>query len=192
MLCLIRHGETEWSHSGRHTGLTDLPLTADGARCATAVGAALAGRPFARVWTSPLQRARRTCELAGFAVQAVIDDRLVEWDYGDYEGLLTSEIRQERPGWSLFRDGCPGGESVEQAVARAASFLQHAGAEPEGVLIFSSGHFLRLLTTVWLGCDPQFADHLPLGTGSISRLEHDVKHGVPALQLWNHQPSFPP
>lgn len=192
MICLVRHGETEWSRSGRHTGLTDLPLTADGERCAGAVGAALAGKRFARVWSSPLKRAHRTCELAGFAAQAVVDDGLVEWDYGDYEGRLTSEIQQERPGWSLFRDGCPGGESVPQAVERAASFLKRAGAEQEGLLIFSSGHFLRLLTTVWLGRDPQFADHLLLGTGSISKLEFDVKHGVPALQLWNHQPALMP
>ncbi len=188
MICLIRHGETEWSRSGRHTGLTDLPLTAEGERCAATVGEALAGKRFTTVWTSPLQRARHTCELAGFGQVATVDPGLVEWDYGDYEGRMTPDILTDRPGWSLFRDGCPGGESVAQVRARAESFLQRAGAEPDGILIFSSGHFLRMLTTVWLECEPLFADRLVLGTGSLSLLEYDKRHAVRALRLWNHQP----
>lgn len=188
MIYLIRHGETEWSRSGRHTGLTDLPLTADGERSARTVGTALAGKQFSKVWTSPLQRAKHTCELAGFSEVATVDQGLVEWDYGDYEGRMLPDIQAERPGWSLFRDGCPGGESVAQVRSRAESFLQRAGTEPDGILIFSSGHFLRMITTVWLECEPLFAERLVLGTGSLSLLEYDARHSVRALRLWNHQP----
>ena len=188
MICLVRHGETAWSRDGRHTGRTDVPLTPAGERGARALAAALAGRVFARVWTSPLQRARRTCELAGFAALATIDDGLVEWDYGDYEGRTTASILLERPTWSLFRDGCPGGEDAQEVGARAAAFLARAGAVDDGILVFSSGHLLRMLATTWLRCDPWFADHLPLGTASLSVLGHEAQRATPALLLWNHQP----
>ena len=191
MICLVRHGETEWSRDGRHTGRTDVPLTRDGELAATAIAQALAGRAFAQVWTSPLQRARRTCELAGFGGVAKSDDGLLEWDYGDYEGRTGARIREERPAWSLFRDGCPGGERPQQVAERAESFLARAGDPRDGILVFSSGHLLRLLATVWLRCEPRFADHLPLDTASISILDHDSRHAVQTIALWNHLPGAP-
>ena len=191
MICLVRHGETEWSRDGRHTGRTDVPLTRDGELAATAIAQALAGRAFAQVWTSPLQRARRTCELAGFGGVAKSDDGLLEWDYGDYEGRTGARIREERPSWSLFRDGCPGGERPQEVAERAESFLARAGDPRDGILVFSSGHLLRLLTTVWLRCEPRFADHLPLDTASISILDHDPRHAVQTITLWNYQPGVP-
>ncbi len=153
-LYLARHGETAWSLSGQHTGLTDLPLTERGERNARNLGPRLAGLTFAKVFTSPLQRATRTCELAGFAAAAEVDRDLVEWDYGDYEGLRTAEIHDKRPEWKLFRDGCPGGESPDQIGARADRVVGRVRAVKGDVLIFSSGHFLRVLAARWLGLEP--------------------------------------
>src|SRR5580692_1348480 len=152
---LARHGETAWSLTGQHTGLTDLPLTERGQRNARRLGERLAGLGFAKVFTSPLQRASRTCELAGFGVVAEVDRDLVEWNYGNYEGLRTVEIHAKRPGWDLFRDGCPEGESPDQVGARADRVVGRVRTIKGDVLIFSSGHFLRVLTARWLGLEPQ-------------------------------------
>src|SRR5215475_14484582 len=148
---LVRHGETAWTISGQHTGLTDLPLTERGERTARRLGERLKGLKFAKVWTSPLQRAARTCELAGFGAVAEVDRDLVEWDYGEYEGRRTVEIRAERPGWELFRDGAPGGESPKQVSERADRIVRRVRAISGDVLIFTSGHFMRVLATRWLG-----------------------------------------
>ncbi len=142
---LARHGETAWSLSGQHTGRTDLPLTERGERNARALGRRLRGLRFAKVFTSPLKRAVRTCELAGFGAAAEIDPDLVEWDYGQYEGLRTADIHAERPDWQLFRDGCPGGETPEQVGARADRVIERLRAVRGDVLVFSHGHFLRVL-----------------------------------------------
>src|SRR5437867_3391824 len=142
---LVRHGETAWSLTGQHTGLTDLPLTERGERNARRLGERLAGLAFAKVFTSPLERAARTCELSGFGTVAEVDPNLVEWNYGKYEGLRTMEIQAERPHWQLFRDGCPGGESPDQVGARADRVVSRARAIKGAALIFSSGHFLRML-----------------------------------------------
>ena len=182
---LARHGETEWSLNGRHTGLTDLPLTKRGERNARRLGERLVGIPFAKVFTSPLQRAVRTCELAGFAATAEVDRDLVEWDYGKYEGLRTAEIRAKRPGWELFRDGCPGGESPEQVAARADRVVNRLRAMQGNVLIFSSGHFLRMLAARWLGLEPATGRLFMLITASLSALgyEHDLSQ--PVIRLWD-------
>ncbi|MGA8754747.1 MAG: histidine phosphatase family protein, partial [Stellaceae bacterium] len=147
---LARHGETAWSLSGQHTGRTDLPLTQRGERNARALGERLRGMVFAKVFTSPLQRAMRTCELAGFGAIAEIDSHLVEWDYGPYEGRRTAEIHAERPDWQLFRDGCPGGESPDQVGARANQVIADVRGVHGDALLFSSGHFLRVLAARWL------------------------------------------
>jgi len=157
-LYIARHGETAWSLSGQHTRLTDLPLTERGQSNARRLGNQLRGRSFAHVFTSPLQRARRTCELAGFGAEAEVDRDLLEWNYGDYEGLRTAEIHAKRPGWELFRDGCPGGESAGDVGARADRMVDRVRAVQQDVLIFSSGHFLRVLAARWLGLDPRLAN----------------------------------
>jgi probable phosphoglycerate mutase len=182
---LARHGETEWSLSGQHTGLTDLPLTERGERNALQLGKRLKGLTFAKVLTSPLQRARRTCMLAGFGNLAETDSNLVEWNYGKYEGLRSSEILKERPDWQLFRDGCPGGESPAEVGARAAHVVDRVRAVSGSVLLFSSGHFLRVLTARWLGLESQAGKFLLLSTASLSVLgyEHDVAE--PVIRLWN-------
>ena len=144
---LARHGETAWTISGQHTGLTDLPLTDRGERTARRLGERLKGLAFSKVLTSPLQRAARTCELAGFKRVAEVDKDLVEWDYGEYEGRRTVEIRAERPDWELFRDGCPGGESPQQVSVRADRIVGRVRSVPGNVLLFTSGHFLRVLAT---------------------------------------------
>ena len=184
-LVLARHGETEWSLSGQHTGLTDLPLTERGERNARQLGQRLKGRAFARVFTSPLQRARRTCELAGFGAAAQADRDLVEWNYGQYEGKRTKEITAERPGWQLFRDGCPGGESPEEVGARADRVVGRVRAIAGKVLIFSSGHFLRVLAARWLGIEPAGGRFFLLSTASLSELgyEHDLSE--PVIRFWN-------
>lgn len=183
---LARHGETAWSLSGQHTGLTDLALTPRGEIAAKALGARLHGIAFDRVFTSPLQRAATTCRLAGFGGVAETDPDLVEWDYGAYEGLKSAEIREKNPGWNLFRDGCPEGESPAAISARADRVVARVRELGGRVLLFSSGHFLRVLATRWLGqsIDPG-AGFLLLGTASLSTLsyEHDLKH--PAISLWN-------
>src|SRR5262249_29828896 len=151
---LARHGETAWSLTGQHTGLTDLPLTERGEDNARRLGERLKDLTFHTVLTSPLQRATRTCDLAGFGTQAEVVRDLVEWDYRRYEGRRSSEIHVERPDWQLFRDGCPGGESPEQVAARADRLVGRLRALQGNALLFSSGHFLRMLAARWLGLDP--------------------------------------
>ena len=182
---LARHGETAWSLSGQHTGLTDLPLTERGERDARRLAERLRGLGFARVFTSPLQRATRTCELAGFASRAEIDRDLVEWDYGEYEGRRTAEIQVDRPGWQVFRDGCPGGEAPDQVGARADRVVGRVRAVEGNVLLFSSGHFLRTLAARWLGLEPAAGALFALSTASVSVLgyEHDLSE--PVIRLWN-------
>jgi broad specificity phosphatase PhoE len=185
VIYLARHGETEWSREGRHTGHTDLPLTERGELNAKRLGERLAGLSFTKILTSPLQRAKRTCELAGFGAVADIDPDLLEWNYGDYEGLRTSDIRVERPDWTLFRDGCPNGESAADVAARADRVITRIRAIKGNVLIFSSGHFLRVFAVRWLGLEPIIGRYLMLDTGSLSALgfEHDLCD--PAIRFWN-------
>ena len=183
---LARHGETAWSLTGQHTGLTDLPLTEPGENNARRLAERLRGLTFAKVFVSPLQRARRTCELAGFGAVAEIDPDLVEWDYGQYEGLRTSEIRAERPDWQLFRDGCPGGESVQQVTSRADRVVTRIRSVNADVLLFSSGHFIRVLTSRWLGLTPSPNARLfMLSTASLSALGYEQDRSRPVIQLWN-------
>jgi broad specificity phosphatase PhoE len=182
---LARHGETAWSLTGQHTGLTDLPLTEHGERNASHLGERLRGLKFAKVFTSPLQRAVRTCELAGFKASAEIDQDLVEWNYGDYEGRRTIEIRAERPDWQLFRDGCPGGESPEQVGVRADRVVSRMRAEQGDVLLFSSGHFLRVLAARWLGLEPAAGRFFTLDTASLSELGYEKNLSAPVISLWN-------
>ncbi len=185
-LFLARHGETAWSLSGQHTGLTDLPLTEQGERNARLVGEKqLHGRPFARVFSSQLQRARRTCELAGYGDKVEIDPDLAEWDYGDYEGRTTADIRRERPDWQLFRDGCPGGESIADVAARADRVIARLRAIGQDVLLFSSGHFLRVLAARWLGQPALFGQYLFLSTATLSILGYDHDTSEPVIRLWN-------
>jgi probable phosphoglycerate mutase len=183
---LARHGETAWSLTGQHTGLTDLPLTERGERNARQLGERLRGLTFAEVYTSPLQRARRTCELAGFGAVAKVDRDLVEWDYGQYEGRRTAEIRMERPGWLLFRDGCPGGESPAQASARADRVVGRLRAVPGDILLFSSGHFIRVLATRWIGLEVTAnAQRFMLSTASLSAVGYENELSRPVIRLWN-------
>ena len=182
---LARHGDTAWTVSGQHTGRTDLPLTERGERNARALGERLRGRKFARVFTSPLQRAVRTCEMAGFSGAAEEDPDLVEWEYGEYEGRRTAEIHAERPGWLLFRDGCPGGEAPDQVGARADRVIARLRAVGGDVLLFSSGHFLRVLTARWLGLDVAAGAYFVLGTASLSTLGYEHDRTDPAIRLWN-------
>src|SRR5215475_12629611 len=167
---LARHGETAWTISGQHTGLTDLPLTERGERTARRLGERLKGLTFAAVLTSPLQRAARTCELAGFKSVAEVDKDLVEWDYGEYEGRRTVDIRKERPDWQLFRDGCPGGETPAVIGARADRVVGRLRVVTDNVLLFSSGHFLRVLAARWLGMEAGAARYFALSTASLSAL----------------------
>jgi broad specificity phosphatase PhoE len=185
VLYLARHGETPWSISGQHTGLTDLPLTGHGEQNARALGPRLRGLNFAKVLTSPLRRAKRTCDLAGYGPCAEIDRALLEWNYGQYEGLRTAEIHAERPDWDLFRDGCPGGESPDQVGARADNVVNRVRSVRGDVLVFSSGHFLRVLAARWLGLAPAGARYLLLSTASLSALGYE--HGLqqPVIRLWN-------
>jgi broad specificity phosphatase PhoE len=184
-VCLARHGETAWSLSGQHTGLTDLPLTERGESDASALKLRLKIMTFSKVFTSPLKRAVRTCELAGFGDRSEIDPDLVEWNYGEYEGVRTAEIRERRPNWQLFRDGCPGGESVEEIGARADRVVARVRSINENVLLFSSGHFLRVLAARWLGLGAASGASFVLETASVSILgyEHDLSE--PAIRLWN-------
>ena len=182
---LARHGETAWSLSGQHTGLTDLPLTERGEANARQLGKRLAGLTFAKVFTSPLQRAARTCELAGFGAVAEKDRDLVEWDYGKYEGLRTAEIRAEAPDWQLFRDGCPGGETPAQVGARADRVLARARAAKGDVLIFSSGHFLRMFAARFLELEPAGGRLFTLSTASVSILGFENTLSQPVVRLWN-------
>jgi probable phosphoglycerate mutase len=184
---LARHGETAWSISGQHTGLTDIPLTGRGERIAASLVDRLAGIDFAEVLTSPLQRARRTCALAGFEGRATIDSHLVEWDYGDYEGLKTAEIQAKHPGWLVFRDGCPGGESVEQVGARADLVIAELRQRTGHVLMFSHGHFCRVLAVRWLGLPVIEARHFLFGTAAIGILGYEHNLDEPVIRLWNDE-----
>jgi probable phosphoglycerate mutase len=183
---LARHGETAWSLSGQHTGLTDLPLTEAGERNARQLATRLAGLSFAKVFTSPLQRAKRTCELAGFGSVAEVDGDLVEWNYGEYEGRTGAEIRAERPDWQLFRDGCPGGESPQQVAARADRVVSRVRAVQHDVLLFSSGHFIRVLAARWIGVEPTVnARYFMLSTASLSAVGYENDLSRPVIRLWN-------
>ena len=187
---IARHGETAWTMSGQHTGRTDIPLTPRGEDNARHLGERLSGRSFALVLSSPLQRARRTCELAGFGDRAEIDPDLREWDYGEFEGLTTAQIRERRPDWALFRDGCPGGESADQVGTRADRVIARARAAAGDVLVFAHGHLLRVLAARWLGL-PASAGRLlfcdPTSLGMLG-YEHD-KADEPVLRLWNEVPA---
>jgi probable phosphoglycerate mutase len=182
---VVRHGDTEWSTLGRYTGLTDAPLNALGEHRAQALAARLPTPPTRRVLTSPLRRAARTCELAGCGAHVVVDPDLVEWDYGDFEGLTTQEILARRPGWRLFRDGCPGGESPADVLARADRVIGRIRAGNEDTTLFSSGHFLRTLATRWIGVDITVANCLLLDPASISILGYNHELDDPAIALWN-------
>jgi broad specificity phosphatase PhoE len=185
IIYLARHGETAWSLSGQHTGRTDLPLTERGQRNARQLGERLRGLKFAKVSTSPLQRAARTCELAGFGATAEVDRDLLEWNYGDYEGRRTLEIRTARPDWQLFRDGCPGGESPDQVGARADRVVSRVRGVQGDVLLFSSGHFLRVLAARWLGLEPSAGKYFLLSTASLSALSYEHTLSQPAIRLWD-------
>ncbi len=186
MIYLARHGETAWSLTGQHTGRTDLPLTESGERNALRLRDRLSGLTFAKAFTSPLQRAKRTCELAGFGSVAEIVQDLVEWDYGDYEGRRSVEIHAERPDWQLFRDGCPGGESPQQVAARADSVVDLVRTVSGNVLLFSSGHFLRMLAVRWSKVEPVVnARAFMLDTASLSALGYEKSLAQPVIRLWN-------
>jgi broad specificity phosphatase PhoE len=186
IIYLARHAETAWSLTGQHTGLTDLPLTERGESHARTFGQRLGGLTIARVLTSPLRRAMRTCELAGFGTVAEIDHDLVEWDYGEYEGRRTVEIQAERPGWQLFCDGCPGGESPQQVAVRADRVVSRVKAVPGNVLLFSSGHLLRMLAVRWCRAVPAAdARYFMLSTASLSALGYENSLEQPVIRLWN-------
>lgn len=182
---LARHGETAWTVSRQHTGKTDIPLTDRGERNARSLGERLRGMTFARVIVSPLQRASRTSELAGFSEQAEIDPDLIEWDYGEYEGLTTDEIRRRRPGWDLFRDGCPGGESVAAVGARADRVIARVRSTEGRTILFGHSHFFRVLAARWLGLPPGDGRFFLLGTASLSILGYEHSLDEPVLRLWN-------
>jgi len=185
---LARHGETAWTISRQHTGMTDLPLTARGEVEAGHLGERLAGLSFAGVLTSPLQRAVRTCELAGFGSVAEVEADLLEWNYGAYEGRTSADIRAERPDWQLFRDGCPGGELPDQVGARADRVARRVRAMGGDVLLFSSGHFLRVFAARWLGLEPGAGRYFLLGTASLSAVGYEHDRSEPAIRLWNEIP----
>jgi broad specificity phosphatase PhoE len=182
-IVLVRHGETEWSRTGRHTGRTDVDLTETGRRQAEATGRRLAGRPWSVVLSSPLRRALDTCRLAGLADGVVVDDDVCEWDYGEYEGLTTPAIRARDPSWSLWRDGCPGGETATDVGRRADRVVARLRAAGGDAVVFSHGHLLRVLGARWVGEAPAFGAHLVLSTASVSSLGSE--HGVEALVEWN-------
>jgi broad specificity phosphatase PhoE len=186
IIYLARHGETAWSLTGQHTGLTDLPLTERGERNAQRLGERLKGLTFIKVFTSPLRRASRTCELAGFGAVAEVDPNLVEWDYGQYEGHTGTEIRGERPDWQLFRDGCPGGESPGQVDTRAHRVVNRLRDVQGDVLVFTSGHFMRVLASCWIGLEPtQTSRSFMLNTASLSALGYESHLSRPVIRLWN-------
>ena len=182
---LARHGETAWTITGQHTGLTDLPLTERGERNARRLAERLRELTFARVYTSPLRRAASTCELAGFGAVAEIDRDLVEWNYGAYEGRLTADIHKERPDWQLFRDGCPGGESSGRVGTRADRVVKRLRAVEGDVLIFSSAHFLRVFAARWLGLEVAIGRCFMLSTASLSALGYEHNLSQPVIRLWD-------
>ena len=185
VIWLARHGETAWSLSGQHTGRTDIALTARGEESARRLGERLRGVAIARVFTSPLRRAAGTCALAGFADQAEVDPDLVEWDYGVYEGRTSAEIRAERPEWMLWRDGCPGGESPDEVGRRADRAIDRVRRAGNDVLVFSSGHFLRVFASRWLELEPSAGRFFLLDTASLSALGYDRSFAQPVIRLWN-------
>jgi len=185
----VRHGETEWSRTGRHTGRTDVPLTEEGRRQAELLAVSLAGRRFQRVLTSPLGRAAETCRLAGFEDAAEAREELVEWDYGEYEGLTTPDIRRERPDWVLWRDGCPGGEGADQVGERVDRLLADVSGSPGDMALFAHGHVLRVLAARWLGLAPRDGARLALDTATVSVLGWERETAV--LRLWNVPPGVP-
>ncbi|MDK4738461.1 histidine phosphatase family protein [Rhizobium sp. CB3060] len=182
---LVRHGQTEWSLSGRHTGRADIPLTPAGEEAARKVAGRLPAIDFATVWSSPSERAKSTSTLAGFGDARAVKDDLAEWNYGAYEGVTTKEILAQRPGWQLFRDGCPDGETAADVGARADRIISELRQVNGNVLIFSSAHFLRVFAARWLGLQPQGGAHFVLDTTSISILgyEHDLSE--PVIRRWN-------
>jgi len=180
---VVRHGETEWSRTGRHTGRTDVPLTTEGRHEALLIGKRLAGRRFGLVLTSPLSRAMDTCKLAGFGAQARPDEDLVEWNYGSCEGLTTAEIREHRPGWSVLTDGAPGGEDALQVGRRADRVLERVRAVKGPVLLFAHGHVSRVIGARWIGLPPDHARLFALSTGSISVLGYERETAV--FNCWN-------
>jgi probable phosphoglycerate mutase len=180
---LLRHGETEWSLSGRHTGVTDIPLTENGRRIARQLQPILAREKFALVLTSPLQRARETCELAGLGTLASIDRDLMEWNYGEYEGVTTEQIRQTSPNWSIFRDGCPGGESPLEIGARADRIVAKVRAVDGNVALFAHGHILRVLATRWINLAVSYGEHFLLDTATLNVLGYYRE--ASAFKIWN-------
>ncbi len=185
---LARHGETAWTISRQHTGVTDLPLTAQGEAEAVRLGERLQGLRVAAVLTSPLSRAVRTCELAGFGSLAKVEPDLLEWNYGTYEGRTSADIHAECPDWQLFRDGCPGGESPDQIGTRADRVARRVQAIEGDVLLFSSGHFLRVFAARWLGLPPGAGRYFVLGTASLSAVGYEHDRSDPAIRLWNEMP----
>jgi probable phosphoglycerate mutase len=182
-IVLVRHGETEWSRSGRHTGRTDIPLTERGRAQAAEVGASLPPMSWSAVLTSPLQRAAETCRLAGLGDRARLEPDLEEWDYGEYEGVTTREILETRPGWWLWRDGCPGGEGPADVTARADRVLERCRAVDGNAILFAHGHLLRVLGARWIGADPTWGAHLVLSTAAVSMLGWE--HAMPVIFAWN-------
>lgn len=186
---LARHGETAWTISRQHTGLTDVPLTVQGEGQAVRLGQRLEGSTFAAVLSSPLKRALRTCELAGFGAVADIEPDLVEWNYGAYEGRTSADIHAQRPDWQLFRDGCPDGESPEQVGARADRVIRRVRAIDGNTLLFSSGHFLRVFAARWLGLEPGAGRYFFLGTASLSAVGYEHDRSDPVIRLWDEMPT---
>ncbi|MDE4915185.1 histidine phosphatase family protein [Methylobacterium sp. 092160098-2] len=184
-ITLVRHGETAWSLSGRHTGRTDIPLTPAGESAARTLATRLAGGTYSAIWSSPSKRAMTTCALSGFGTGSAIMPDLAEWDYGAYEGRTTKEILTERPDWRLFRDGCPGGETVADVGARADRIIVQIRALDANVVIFSSAHVLRVLAARWIGLPPEDGALLVLGTASVSVLSYEHDHSEPVLRAWN-------
>ena len=180
---LLRHGATEWSRDGRHTGSSDIPLLPEGEAEARALAPLLAGQHFAEVWVSPLQRARRTCELAGLGAQAQPNENLREWDYGSYEGITTAEIRQTVPGWSVWSHGCPGGEDAVAVTQRCEALIAQLLALEGNIALFAHGHLLRSLAGTWIGQGAVGGKHLALGTGSHSLLGFEREN--PVILRWN-------
>jgi probable phosphoglycerate mutase len=182
-LFLVRHGETEWSLSGRHTGITDLPLTQNGCRAAMRLEPLLSATEFALILASPLQRARRTCELAGLGDRMQIDPDLVEWNYGEYEGLTPEQIQRKAPGWMIFSDGCPGGESPHEVGVRVDRLIGRIRAIPGRVALFAHGHLFRVFAARWIGLPPTHGRHFLLDTATLGVLGY--YRGVPAVKRWN-------
>jgi probable phosphoglycerate mutase len=182
-LVLVRHGETEWSRSMRHTGRTDIPLTSDGEAAARGLAERLAGREFALVLVSPMRRARDTCALAGFGAQAVVDDDLRERDYGDYEGITTKEIRRTRPGWDVWRDDVPGGETLEEVAERADRVIERALATEGDTIVFAHSHLLRVLGARWIGVGPEGGGRLVIATAALCVLGFERERRV--IKRWN-------